>query len=350
MWWLGLLAATFFLLTVILVYRYYGILKQQEKIQQTVGNLHNLEERVQDAYERLAQLKDTVNDWELRTNEARRTFSETLEAQSKLNQEMDELKVRASSAQLDLANARATADALRAGFDEKNALLMQNHQAKIDALRQSYMTEEENLKKQFEESRTMKVEEFEKLMTELTSERDLVMGAIEEQKTLLKIALEQNRLDRLDDERSMLKVPETDRLEIKELMDVCRHLRVKVPVCKAIYEMYYRTPLGTLINDIGARGVCGIYKITNVVDGKMYIGQSVDIGERWRQHIKRGCGADVGTISGSKLYGSMMDEGLWNFKFEIVQECGKDELTKFEKYWISYWNSVEYGYNMKAGG
>jgi len=39
----------------------------------------------------------------------------------------------------------------------------------------------------------------------------------------------------------------------------------------------------------------GIYKITNINNGKVYIGQAVNIAERWRQHIKRGVGADPPT-------------------------------------------------------
>ena len=78
--------------------------------------------------------------------------------------------------------------------------------------------------------------------------------------------------------------------ELDELYDVCRHLKLSniVPVYKAIYEIYFRGPVKELGVRLGAVGVSGIYKIVNVNSGKVYVGQSVDIAERWKQHIKRG--------------------------------------------------------------
>ena len=168
--------------------------------------------------------------------------------------------------------------------------------------------------------------------------------------TYISISLEQNRLDQEQDSRHFLKLSTTDRAEIAELMDLCAHLRNPLPLYKAIYDIYYKTPYGVLLDDLGTRGKTGIYKITDIGNGKMYVGQSVDVGERWKQHIKRGCKAELGTVSGSKLYSAMVEHGIWNFKFELLQECTKEELNKTEKFWISYFNSTEYGYNMKAGG
>lgn len=52
------------------------------------------------------------------------------------------------------------------------------------------------------------------------------------------------------------------------------------PLYKAIYEIYFRGPVKDLGVRLNAVGVCGIYKITNTVSGKTYIGQSVNIAER----------------------------------------------------------------------
>ena len=52
------------------------------------------------------------------------------------------------------------------------------------------------------------------------------------------------------------------------------------PLYKAIYELYLKGVVKDLGIRCGAVGKCGIYKITNVVNGKTYIGQSVDIAER----------------------------------------------------------------------
>lgn len=137
--------------------------------------------------------------------------------------------------------------------------------------------------------------------------------------------------------------------EMKELYGVCHRLSNAIPLYKAIYELYLRVELGDLIRRLGVAGKCGIYRITNVVNGMVYIGQSVNVGDRWKQHIKRGTGCEVGTIAGGKLYGAMLREGIWNFDFELVEECGRELLTTNEKFWIDHFNSKENGYNSKEG-
>lgn len=120
-----------------------------------------------------------------------------------------------------------------------------------------------------------------------------------------------------------------------------------MPVYKAIYEIYFRGPVKELGVRLGAVGVSGIYKIVNVNSGKVYVGQSVDIAERWKQHIKRGVKCEVGTMAASSLYDDMWESGVWNFSFQILEKCGKEELNAHEKMWISYFQSNEVGYNRK---
>jgi group I intron endonuclease len=92
---------------------------------------------------------------------------------------------------------------------------------------------------------------------------------------------------------------------------------------------------------------CGIYKITNLQNHKCYIGQSVNIAERWRQHVKRGLGVE--TITNNKLYPALKQDGVENFSFELIQECPRSDLNKAEKYWIQYFDSYNCGYNSTTG-
>lgn len=100
--------------------------------------------------------------------------------------------------------------------------------------------------------------------------------------------------------------------ELRELYEACGKLRLTnpTPLYKAIYELYLRGVVKELGVKLGAVGICGIYKITNVVDGKVYVGQSVDIAERWKQHIKRGSKCEVGTLAGAGLYEAMFENGV----------------------------------------
>ena len=99
---------------------------------------------------------------------------------------------------------------------------------------------------------------------------------------------------------------------------------------------------------VGKTDKTGIYKITNLKTQQCYIGQSVSIGERFKQHCKCGCG--IGTSASNKLYASMQQDGIWNFTFEVLEECPRDQLNEKEKLWIELYQSNIYGMNSTKGG
>lgn len=86
----------------------------------------------------------------------------------------------------------------------------------------------------------------------------------------------------------------------------------------------------------------GIYKITNKITNKCYIGQSIHIEERFKEHLWRS--------HNSSIHQAIMDEGLDNFTFEVLEECPQSKLNEREKYWISYYDSFLNGYNRSRGG
>ena len=93
----------------------------------------------------------------------------------------------------------------------------------------------------------------------------------------------------------------------------------------------------------------GIYKIENKVNGKVYVGQSVDITSRWKSHrseLKRGIHYNDHLQRAWNKYGEN------NFTFTVIEECKKDDLNDKEIYWIDYFKSCEYenGYNSSIGG
>lgn len=95
--------------------------------------------------------------------------------------------------------------------------------------------------------------------------------------------------------------------------------------------------------------ICGIYKIENDIDGKVYIGQSVDIISRWNRHknrLSKGIHENKHLQRAWDLYGSE------NFIFDIVYLCDINDLDKYECKAISQYNSSnpEYGYNKTDGG
>ena len=98
---------------------------------------------------------------------------------------------------------------------------------------------------------------------------------------------------------------------------------------------------------------CGIYKITNQVNGKVYIGQSIDIEKRWEDHCLKTFRQNSEEYN-YPLYQSIRKYGLENFKFEILEECSSKELNQKEIEYIALYESYPpdkgKGYNQTPGG
>ena len=143
-----------------------------------------------------------------------------------------------------------------------------------------------------------------------------------------------------------LQLSDVDLKEIEMLRNVAPYLRDKEPLNKVIWKCYYENPTTDLIGRVVGSGVhTGIYKITNLTNGMCYVGQAANIADRWKQHIKRGVGADAPTRN--KLYPAMIALGVENFSFEIVEECSRDLLNEREDYWQDYFKAKEFGYSIK---
>lgn len=118
---------------------------------------------------------------------------------------------------------------------------------------------------------------------------------------------------------------------------------------KLIWSEYLQKKVSEMSTRIvGKTDKTGIYKITNLKTQQCYIGQSVSIGERFKQHCKCGCG--IGASASNKLYTAMQQDGIWNFSFEILEECPRDQLNEKEKLWIELYQSNIYGMNSTKGG
>ena len=162
-------------------------------------------------------------------------------------------------------------------------------------------------------------------------------------------AIESNKRAAADKQQKdfyRLQLDEIDKEEIKRIRSIEPYLRKKEPLNKVIWKVYYEKPCTDLIGRVVGQGrKTGIYKITNIDNGMCYVGQAVDIAERWKQHIKRGIGADPPTQN--KLYPAMLAIGVENFMFEIIEECSGNLLNEKEDYWQNFYNAKEWGYSIK---
>lgn len=91
-----------------------------------------------------------------------------------------------------------------------------------------------------------------------------------------------------------------------------------------------------------------IYIITNLVNNKVYIGQTIrTIEERWREHCRSCCSADELNMLIKK---AIKKYGKENFTITELEKCKVEDLNDKEIYYIKLYNSFQNGYNMTPGG
>lgn len=143
-----------------------------------------------------------------------------------------------------------------------------------------------------------------------------------------------------------LQITEKDIQEIEKLREIIPYLRDPEALNKVIWKVYYEKPYTDLVGRVIGSGIhTGIYKITNLNNGMCYVGQAANLADRWKQHIKRGIGAEAPTHN--KLYPAMMEFGVENFTFEVIEECGRDKLNDREDYYQEFFKAKEFGYSIK---
>jgi hypothetical protein len=145
-----------------------------------------------------------------------------------------------------------------------------------------------------------------------------------------------------------LQVSDQDLSDIKTLNAMKHMLFQPVILSKLIWTTYFQKQTTELCNRIlGIKKICGIYKITNLTSQQCYIGQSVDIAQRWKDHAK--CGLGIDAPATNKLYKAMQEDGIWNFSFELLEECPREELNEKERLWIEMYQTDKFGYNATKG-
>lgn len=221
----------------------------------------------------------------------------------------------------------------------KKELLLEYEKAKEDA-KQTYLETLSDMVTNVMSEYGIKSKELEEVLVKLEEAHAKADAAVKVNKRA--------EMEKQQKDFYRIQLSQEDLEEIKRLREVEQYLRQKEPLNKVIYKCYYEKPLTSMIGRVlGNRKIMGIYKITNLDNGMCYIGQSVDVADRWRQHVKRGVGAEP--VTQNKLYPAMKSIGVENFMFELIEECKGNELTPREKYWTDFYQAQTYGYTVKKG-
>lgn len=209
----------------------------------------------------------------------------------------------------------------------------------------------EEYEKELEEQYNKIEDEFDQKIQELEEEKQQIFNSLNKIKESLSAGVqaqlrEQEKKDSLNFYK--ITVSENSLSDIQILNQIKNSLHQPVILSKVIWSSYFQKPTTEMCNRVlGVDKICGIYKITNIETQQCYIGQSVDIAQRWKDHAKCGLGIDASATN--KLYNNMQKYGIWNFSFELLEKCPREQLNEKEKFWIGLYQSDKFGYNSTKG-
>ena len=276
----------------------------------------------------------------------------------------DELKGQVANIQSEYNTISAKRDEIKNSLDDLEKQSAQAAKKFYESARQaaqvSFDQEVENISATLEQDREQTkqlylettqecVLEFQKEIDSKQQELTQIQTALEQERKNVDVAVEAaKRRQEMENQQDFYRLVLTDEdvSEIKHLREVLPYLRDKTPLNKVIYKVYYEKPLTDMIGRVVGPGIhTGIYKITHIQSGKCYVGQAANIADRWKQHVKRGVGAEDWTRN--KLYPAMYSLGVENFSFEIIEECERSKLNEREDHWQEFFHAKDFGYSIK---
>ena len=179
------------------------------------------------------------------------------------------------------------------------------------------------------------IEELKLLLEDYKSKRNLINQAIIHEREIH---------EQQDFYRIVLN--ESDKEDIQLLNTIEMRLHSREALYKLIYDVFYKKPLNDMINRVlQGKEFCGIYRITNLKTNEAYIGKSTNIKTRWQNHCKTAIGLDG--MARTKIHSAMKEYGIDNFSFEVLEKCTKETYSEREKYWINFYETNIYGYNIQ---
>lgn len=195
------------------------------------------------------------------------------------------------------------------------------------------------------------IEELEKEKCNIEDERDKLNYEVESLRASLAAgAFARIREQEIQEKQKFysLTVTDDDLNDFKSLAQIRTILHRPEIINKLIWSTYFQKQTNDLCNRVfGTETVTGIYKITNINTEQCYIGQSTNIQNRIKTHIK--CGLGIDSSASNKLYNAMQKVGVWNFTFELLEACPQNDLNAKERMWIEMYESDKFGYNSTLG-
>ena len=267
-----------------------------------------------------------------------------------MTQELENLTSKKADLLNQIENHKESIDISNSAFESYFELLEQKYedideeyQEKLKSLEASYTEKKETLLNEA-------VAEYNIYMEDINAQRNEQYLELKKLKDTVNAANEAIRVAELDKAAKsayQLQITESDLSDVKKLLALCSNFNNARALRMVVWSSYFQKETNNLCTRVQVNGITGIYKLTNLLTNKVYVGQSKDTSSRWKTHIK--CGLGIDTPVTNELYKAMLQDGVWNFSFELLEECKPEELNECERKWIAFYESDTYGYNGNKG-
>lgn len=306
--------------------------------------LRKLRQTQQSLEERIEMIRYEENEREKDLNVVKDLIQENKHQVELLSNQKRDLEERKSELNKDIAAQVDNIERLKSSYttaeEEFKKKYMNERTTWLKDRQEEYIKMQADFVEQFREQNKVKMTAAQELTEKLHELQSAADAAIE----VAKRHAEEENFTRFHS----LQMSSGALADVKKLEDIVPSVSKEAgeAIAKVIWKVYYEKPLSDLLGRvIGDKTRTGIYRITNTITQMCYVGQAVDIGDRWRQHIKRALNAEPRTQN--KLYPAMYEAGIENWTFEIIEECTRDKLNEREDYWQDFYKAKEYGYSIK---
>ena len=315
----------------------YPIISKKEKYNKAVAEENQHLEKTNDELKIQSEnLKQKVEDFRQQALNIKWEYNELQIRRDEIKNSLDDLEKQSTdAAQKFYKQAQEIA---QSSFEKEIENMSNNLDKEREKIQNLYLNLTKDCVKEFQQ----KIDEKNDKIIQLDSKINQL------QKNVDAAVAEAIRRQEMENQQDFYRIAlsKDDIAEIQHLREILPYLRDKTPLNKVIYKVYYEKPLTDMISRVVGTGIhTGIYKITHIDSGKCYVGQAANIADRWKQHCKRGVGAEDWTRN--KLYPAMYSLGVENFTFEVIEECERSELNEREDYWQEFFHAKDYGYSIK---
>lgn len=315
--------------------------------------LDDYQQQLKEIKEHLDFDKKALNDYQ----------SKLLDIQIKVNaeqQKLTDMRNQLDSAQTSLIDAR----------DEYHHLVNDRMKEIDQAMEEQRQKRQASLDETFQEKKAVLQAEYENALRQYDESaeeaKNIAVNLIEEAQNKVKeyqLAEEQQRERFLSLRKPLLQyemdkqaklfytiqLPEEYKEDIEFLLTTVA-AKVQHPdiISKLVWAEYVKPNLDDTFKRVDIKAEPGIYKLTNIDNGKAYIGKSTDIKKRIADHFKSSIG--IKSIADQAVHHEILKTGFWNWLIEVITYCDKDRLSELEKYYIEFFDTQTFGYNRNAGG